>query len=451
MKYDLVIKNGKIVTSAESYYADLAIRDGLIAAVGTSLEGNREINAEGKLVTPGAVDTHLHLEMPIGDYVSTDDFYTGTVAAAFGGTTSIIDFVETEEHETMTDGLEKRKSAAAERSVIDYGLHMTVSPHDRNLEVQIPKAYDAGCQSFKLYMAYGLRLTDGELYNSLKCIGETGGLAVVHAENWDLITSLIQDNLANGRTSPHWHPRSRPEIFEAEAAERIITIADFAKVPLHIFHVSCPAAAKVISQARFRGKRVTAETCPQYLFLNHDLYDREGVLGALPVCSPPLRSEESRKGMWNLLSQGFFQTISTDHCPFTVDEKKQGMGAYNSIPGGVPSIEMRFASLFSGGVSAGIITENHWVDMCCTAPAALYGMKNKGRLLPGYDADIVIFDPEKEKILSAETLHEAADWTPYDGLSVKGWPLYTLSRGEIIIQEEEFTGTRGRGRFLIRK
>lgn len=446
--FDLVISNGKIITSDSVTSGDIGIKDGKIAALGEDLKGVRVIDAAGKLVTPGAVDTHVHLEMPIGSYISTDDFYSGTRAAAYGGTTSIIDFVEPCETQTFEDALSERRALAAERSVIDYGFHMTIGPDDLKKLDQIPGIMEAGCGSFKLYMAYGLHLRDDQLYKALSAVGKAGGLPVVHAENWDIICALIEENIAKGNTSPHWHPRSRPEEFEAEAAGRVIQIAGQAGSRVHIFHVSCPQVLEEISEARVKGLPVTAETCPQYLLLTQDLYDREGIEGALPICSPPLRSDNSRRELWQAVGSGLFDTISTDHCPFCREEKGADLSAFNKIPGGVPSMEIRFSAMYSEGVGKELISESEWVDLCCSTPARLFGLKNKGDIVIGKDADIVIFDPDKEWTVTSEELQETAGWTPYEGTILKGRPEYTISRGEIILDKGEFNGKKGRGLFL---
>lgn len=446
--FDLVIANGKIVTSTSVLEGDIGIRDGKIAALGESLEGKRVIDAEGKLVTPGAVDTHVHLEMPIGQYVSTDDFYSGTRAAAFGGTTSIIDFVESRPDQSFSDALSERRALAEARAVVDYGFHMTIGPTDISKLDQVPSVLEEGCGSFKLYMAYGLRLKDDELYKALKAVGAAGGLPVIHAENWDIICAMIEENLAKGNRSPHWHPRSRPEAFEAEAAGRVIKIADAAGARAHIFHVSCPEVVEEVASAKSRGLAVTAETCPQYLLLTQDLYDRDGVAGALPVCSPPLRSDRSRRELWQALGSGLFDTISTDHCPFCESEKGADLSAFNKIPGGVPGMEIRFSAIYSEGVGKELLTPSQWVELCCTTPARLFGMADKGEIAIGRDADIVVFDPEAEWTVTAGALQEIAGWTPYEGMTLKGRPSVTLSRGEVIMENGEFFGEKGRGRFI---
>ena len=449
MAYDLVVKGGRIVNPSGEFYGDIGIRGEKIAAIGENLSGKRILHAEGKLVTPGAVDSHVHLEMPIGKYISSDDFYHGSRAAACGGTTSFIDFVESLPGESLTKALEKRKSAARDRVVGDYAFHMTLGPEDLNKLDQIPDAVAAGCRSFKLYMAYGLRLDDGQLLRAIEAIGRAGALPVVHAENWDVITTLIEGNLKAGRLTPPWHPRCRPAELEAEAVSRVISIASYLNTRVHIFHISCPEAIRAVEEARTRGAAVTAETCPQYLFLTRDLYEQPGVKGALSVCSPPLRSRESRDSLWSFLSRGSFTTISTDHCPFLIKEKAAGLARFDTIPGGVPSIEMRFSALYSKGVKEGLLTESQWVDLCCSAPARLFGLEAKGTIEQGKDADLVIFDPEKKKVLTSESLHETAGWTPYEGMVLSGWPETVLSRGEVIVEHDSCCGEKGRGKYML--
>jgi dihydropyrimidinase len=449
--YDLVIKNGVILTNSGSYLADVGIIGEKIAAIGHQLTGHQSLDATGKLVTPGAVDIHVHLQMPIGNFISTDDFFTGSAAAAFGGTTTLIDFVETAPHETMTEAIAARRALADPRVVVDYGLHMTITPNDLLKLDQVPDAFQAGCTTFKLYMAYGHRLDDGQLLRALSAIQQVGGLPVVHAENWDVILTLIAQNLAHGRTQPHWHPRSRPAEFEAEATRRVITLAQHVGVPLHIFHVSCDATVQAITQARAAGLPVTGETCPQYLTLTWDAYDAPGVEGALPVCSPPIRSQEEQDALWRALQQGHLQAVTTDHCPFTRTEKAIGLADYSRIPGGVPSIEMRFAAIYSGGVRTGRLTHSQWIDLCCATPARLAGLPHKGHIAPGYDADLVIFDPNAEKTLSRYSLHEAVDWTPYEGMTLTGWPETTLCRGQIVVDKGELKVSTGYGRYQHRQ
>lgn len=448
MSYDLVVKNGTLVTASSTYKADIGIKNGRISAIAESLECENTVDATDRLVTPGAIDTHVHLEMPIGKYTSTDDFYTGTKAAAFGGTTTIIDFVEAEENQTLVEALEERKAKAKSRSVIDFGLHMTIMPHDIKKLDQVQTAFDAGCKSFKIYMAYGNKLNDGEILLAFDAIGDAGGLPIVHAENWDAITTLIDKNIREGNTGPEWHTKSRPAILEAEAVGRVIDLATYAGVPVHIFHISCPEAIERVKNARIQGHYVTAETCPQYLCLTDEVFEAEGVEGALPICSPPIRGIVDQLELWEYLSSESFHTISSDHCPFTLKEKEAGMEAFNKVPGGVPSIEMRFSSIYSRGVRDGFISLNQWIDLCCTTPAWLFGLESKGDIQVGKDADLVVFNPSKEVVLSEESLHEEAGWTPYKNQKIIGWPEVTISRGEIIVENGEFKGAKGRGQFI---
>jgi dihydropyrimidinase len=450
--FDLVIKNGLLVNADAVSRADIGINGEAIVEIGQNLSGRRVLDATGNYVIPGAIDVHVHLEMPIGFFTSTDDFYDGTRAAAFGGTTAIIDFVETGPDETMLQALAKRRAKAEHKVTIDYGLHMTIGPNDIARLGQVREARDAGCGSFKLYMAYGLRLTDGELLQAMEAVRDAGSLPVIHAENWDLIMTLISRNLAAGRITPDWHPRSRPASFEAEAAGRAIDIAMYAGTPLYIFHVSCQATTDRIAFAKAAGQPITGETCPQYLYLTEDVYNRPGVEGALPVCSPPLRPDADRQALWQALANGTLDVVSTDHCPFTSEEKATGLGDFSRIPGGVPSIESRLALVYHGLVGQ---TGDHgslkrWVDVCSTTPAELFGFTRKGRLQPGYDADIVIFDQAAEYVIAPETLHETAGWTPYEGTKIQGRVATTISRGEIIVHDGEWHGRAGRGRFVPR-
>lgn len=351
----------------------------------------------------------------------------------------------------MVEAFAARRREADPKVVIDYGLHMTLSPNELNKLDEMPAVYDAGCGSFKLYMAYGFCLDDAQMMRALEAVRDVGGWAVIHAENWDVIQALVARNLAQGHTDPHWHPRSRPAIMEGEAAGRVIDIATLVGARIHIFHITCDEVVQRIAAARAQGLPVTGETCPQYLLLTQDVYDRPGIEGALPVCAPPIRESDSQEALWRALGAGQLQVVSTDHCPFWKEDKATGLHDFSKIPGGVPSVEIRFPAVYSAGVESGYMTVNQWVDACCTTPARLAGLHSKGQILPGYDADLVIFDPERDVTVSTDALHENVDWTPYDGLKMRGWPAVTISRGEVIVENGEFLGERGRGRFYRRR
>lgn len=469
MTHDLVIRGGTVVTAYDVFDADVAVNGETIVAVGPDLTGRRVLDARGKLVIPGGIDVHVHLGMPIGRFTSTDDFYAGTRAAAFGGTTAVVDFVETKPGESMLEALAARRALADPQAAIDYGLHMTIGPGDISKLDQVRAARDAGCASFKLYMAYGLRLDDGQLLQALDAVARANALAVVHAENWDVITTLIGRNLAAGRTGPHWHPRSRPASLEAEAVGRVIDIAQLVGARVHIFHVSCAAAAERIADAKAGGLAVFGETCPQYLYLTDEVFDQPGVAGALSVCSPPLRPAADGEALWQSLVDGSLDLVSTDHCPFTAAEKATGLelNDYSQIPGGVPSIEGRLALVYHGLVGRALALEGtlaagdsrsrlvetalrRWVEVCSATPAQLHGFDHKGHIAPGFDADIVLFDPTQEWVISPASLHETAGWTPYDGLALQGKVTKTVSRGEIIVNDGEWLAAPGRGRFVVR-
>jgi dihydropyrimidinase len=452
VEFDLVIRNGTLINPDTVYQADVGVDGGRIAAIGEALTGRQEIDAAGMLVTPGAVDVHVHLQMPAGDdLVSSDDFYTGTQAAACGGTTTIIDFVEAEADQTLMAALAARRSEADGRVVVDYGLHMTLAAADIAKLEEVPAVAQAGCASFKLYQAYaGFQLDDGASMQALEAIRDVGGLALVHAENGDVIRTLVARHRTQGEHEPRWHPRSHPALMEAEAAGRAIDLATLVGAPLYVVHVSCAEVVERVAAARARGLPIYGETCPQYLLLSDDLYEQPGLEGALPVCSPPLRSEADQARLWQALARDELQTVGTDHCPFTRADKARGLDDFSRIPGGLPAIEARFALLHAFGVRPRRISLNRWVDLCCTTPARLFGLRQKGAIAVGYDADLVVFDPQRRVNLSEETLHENVDWTPFEGIEVTGWPAITISRGVVVVQDGEFCGRAGHGRFIAR-
>ena len=449
--FDLVITNGLLITSEALARADLAVTGGRIAAIGEKLPGRETIDATGKLVLPGAIDEHVHLEMPVGEFASSDDFYTGTVAAACGGTTTVIDFAEPRAGQPLVEALAERRAKADGKVVIDYGLHMTLSRADDDTLGQIPDSIEAGAASFKLYMAYeGLRLDDNGLLRALDALREHGGQALVHAENHHAIRYLTAQALAQGRTGPENHPLTRPDIMEAEAIHRLLALARVTSTPLVLAHLSCALGLKQVRAARDRGQTVWVETCPQYLLLDEDEYLRPGFEGAKFVMAPPPRTAADRAALWAGLTAGEIDTVATDHCPFFyATQKIRGRDDFSRIPGGAPGIETRLALLYTHGVRAGHLSHERWVEVCCTEPARRFGLApRKGTLSVGADADLVIFDPDRRVTLRAETLHQNVDYCPYEDWKAHGYPETVLSRGEIVVSDGEFTGPAGRGQFL---
>lgn len=439
---DLVIKNGTVVTATAVFPADIAIHQGKIAAIGQDLSGERTISAAGKLVVPGGVDIHTHLQYHVGGFDTADDFASGTRAAAFGGTTTVMDFVETHPEETMAQALERRKSQAAAGSCLDFSLHMSILPSDMSKLGQIPALIANGCPTFKHYMAYGFALNDAQLLQSFQAIAQAGGTAIVHAENWDIIQTLIEQSLAQGHVHPRFHPLCRPAAFEGQAVGKALDIAALAQARLFIFHITCREAVERLSQARHRGQPAWGETCPHYTCLDSDVFEK---LGPLPICAPPIRESAQRQALVNALVNGDIQSVSTDHCPFTVAEKHSAT-TFNRVPGGMTSIETRMMLI----KNLPGMTLERWVDCCCTTPARLMGLEHKGQIAPGFDADIVLWDNAGTHTIKQSALHEAADWNAYEGVTLQGKPETVISRGQIIVQDGEFLAHPGQGHYIER-
>ncbi|MDR3576156.1 MAG: dihydropyrimidinase [Anaerolineaceae bacterium] len=454
MQFELVIHNGTLVTAVDTFQADIGISAGVIAAIGQNLSGNELLDASGKLVLPGAIDPHVHLEMPAGAITSSDDWETGTIAAACGGVTSVVDFIEPEPNQSLMQAYEARCAQADGRAVVDYGLHMTLSRADQETLAQVPGIVAAGMPSFKMYTTYeGLRLNDEELLAAMLAVKAAGGIVMVHAENNAIIEHKKQEFIKAGQNSPHFHPLSRPAAAEAEAIQRALALAETSGVPIYIVHVSTGRGAQAIKAARERGQVAIGETCPQYLVLTDAEYDRPGFEGAKFVCSPPLRKSSDNSALWNALGQGDLQTVGTDHCPFMFKGQKDlGIEQFTKIPNGIPGIETRLALLYSFGVSKGAVSLNQWVQLCCSTPARIFGLyPQKGTLAVGSDADLVIFDPQKKVTISHDMLHEHVDYTPYEGLEACGYPEITIAGGRVLVRDGQFVGPKGKGHFLIGK
>jgi dihydropyrimidinase len=471
MILDTIIRGGTLITPSGPVNADLGIAGERIAAIGFDLVGERVIDATGKLVLPGAIDPHVHLQMPAGAVTSSDDWETGTIAAACGGTTTVIDFVEPEAVDVrrgevtspLRAGLAARRAEAEGCAVIDFGLHMTLLDASPATLAELPAVIEAGCTSFKTYLTYaGFKLEDDAFIAALEAVSQAGGIALVHAENDAGIRYLQRKFLAEGHMAPRYHPLSRPAGMEAEAVERALALAEVAGCPLYVVHISTQRGAEAVSRARARGQSACGETCPQYLLLTAAEYDRPGFEGAKFVCSPPLRKAEDNAALWAHLAAGEIQTVGTDHCPFFyAGQKDLGRGrgeatsplpAFVQIPGGMPGVESRLALLYTYGVGTGRLSLQRWVEVCCAEPARILGLAGrKGTLAVDADADVVIFDPEREVTLSRSILHENCDYTPYEGYRLRGYPALTMLRGRMIARDGEFVGGKGGGQFLVRE
>jgi dihydropyrimidinase len=452
--YDLVIRGGTLITPAEAYQADLGLVAGRIAAIGLGLAGREALDAGGLLVLPGGVDPHVHLAMDAGVTITSDDWASGTIAAACGGTTTVIDFVEPDLGAPLLPALAARRAQAEAGAAIDFSLHMTLRSGATEVLADVPAVIAAGCTSFKTYLTYGgFRLEDADFLRALTAVGRAGGLVLVHAENHAAIEALRAEALAQGQVAPRFHPTTRPVSTEAEAIERALALAEIARCPLYVVHVSTGRGAEVVARARARGQAAIGETCPQYLLLTEAELDRPGFEGAQFVCSPPLRPADNLPQLWRQLAQGGLSTVGTDHCAYFYEgQKTLGRERFTEIPNGLPGIEARLALLHTFGVRAGRISLQRWVEVCSAGPARVFGLyPRKGALVPGADADIVLFDPERQVTLDRTVLHERTDYTPYAGLALCGYPVATLSRGRLIARDGAFLGEVGRGQFLARR
>ncbi|HWF87070.1 MAG TPA: dihydropyrimidinase [Vicinamibacterales bacterium] len=453
-----LIKNGTIVTAVDQYRGDVLVEDEKIAVIGTSLDIPSEnvdalIDAAGKYVLPGGIDVHTHLDMPFGGATSADDFETGTIAAAHGGTTSVVDFAIQYKGQTLHHAWETWMKKAERKAVIDYGFHMIMTDLNDGTEAEMDALVRQGIPSFKLFMAYRgvFMLDDGSIFKALLRTGNNGGTICMHAENGDVIDVLVQRALAQGKTAPKYHALTRPVRAEAEATHRAIALAEIAGVPIYIVHLSSAEALDMVTEARDRGLPAFAETCPQYLFLSYDDYEEPDFGGAKYVMSPPLREKAKQDHLWRGLAFNDLQCISTDHCPFCMKEKRLGEHDFSKIPNGAPGIETRMSLVYDGGVRPGRISLNRFVELTSTSPAKIFGLfPRKGTIAPGSDADIVVFDPDRVITLAAKTLHMNVDYNPYEGRQVTGATDTVLSRGRLVIADGKFVGRAGSGSFLKR-
>ncbi|WP_026695667.1 dihydropyrimidinase [Peribacillus kribbensis] len=452
-----IIKNGTVVTAADTYKADVFIENGVISQIGANLTAPDAeiIDADGCYVFPGGIDPHTHLDMPFGGTTTRDDFETGTIAAAFGGTTTIIDFCLTNKGKTLRSALETWHAKSKNKAVIDYGFHLQIVEANENVLNELPQVIEEeGITSFKVFMAYKnqFQADDETLFRTLIAAKEHGALVMVHAENGDVIDYLVKKALADGNTDPIYHALTRPPEAEGEATGRAITLTDLADSQLYIVHVSCAEAARKIAEARSKGIEIWGETCPQYLVLDQSYLEKPHFEGAKYVWSPPLREKWNQDVLWNALKAGELQTLGSDQCSFDfIGQKELGRDDFSKIPNGGPIIEDRVSILFSEGVKKGRISLNQFVDLTSTRAAKLFGLyPKKGTIAVGADADIVIFNPDTERVLSAETHHMAVDYNPFEGMQITGEPVSVLSRGEFVIREKQFVGKPGSGQYIKR-
>jgi dihydropyrimidinase len=452
----LLIRNGIVITATDLYEGDVFVDGGKIAAIGSSLQMNadRVIDAKRKYVIPGGIDVHTHLDMPFGGTTSADDFESGTIAAAHGGTTSVVDFAIQYKGQTLHHAWETWMKKAEGKAAIDYGFHMIITDLSEQVEDEMDALVRQGVTSFKLFMAYPgvFMLDDASIFRALLRTGRNGGTICMHAENGGVIDVLVKKALAEGKTAPKYHALTRPARAEGEATHRAIALAEMADVPIYIVHLSAAEALEMVTEARDRGLPAFAETCPQYLFLSYDNYEEPGFEGAKYVMSPPLRPKETQERLWRGLAFNDLQAISTDHCPFCMKEQKTlGRNDFSKIPNGAPGIETRMSLVYDGGVRTGRISLNRFVELTSTSPAKIFGLfPRKGTIAPGSDADIVIFDPEKKVRLSQKTLHMRVDYNPYEGREVVGATDTVISRGRVVIDGGKFVGRAGAGAFVKR-
>jgi dihydropyrimidinase len=453
-----LIKGGTVVTAADTFRADVLIENDKISAIGANLDsqGAEIIAADGLYVFPGGVDPHTHLDMPFGGTVTADNFETGTIAAAYGGTTCIIDFCLTKKGESLKSAIQTWHKKADEKAAIDYGFHLMISEiNDRVLNELADVVEEEGITSFKVFMAYKnvFQADDETLFRTFITARELGALVMVHAENGDVIDYLVKDALDQGKTAPIYHALTRPPEAEGEATGRAAQLAALAGAPLYVVHVSCAESANKIAEARQKGYKVWGETCPQYLVLDQTYLERPNFEGAKYVWSPPLREKWNQEVLWNALKSGSLQTLGSDQCSFNFKGQKDlGREDFSKIPNGGPLIEDRFSLFYSEGVEKGRITLNQFVDITSTRAAKLFGLfPQKGTIAIGGDADLVLFDPKKQRTISASTHHMNVDYNPFEGMKVTGEPVSVLSRGEFVIRDKQFTGKAGNGKYLKRK
>ena len=460
MNFDTIIRGGTVATAADTFTCDIGIRAGRIAALGDDLGTAAEIvDATGLLVLPGGIDSHVHISQPSGpDIVMADDFESATRSAAFGGNTMVLPFAMQQKGQSLREVVSEYHKQADGKCYVDVSFHLIIADAtDRVLGQELPALVHDGYTSFKVFMTYeGLALSDMEMLNVMSVARDTGALVMIHAENYDAIRFLTDRLERAGKIEPHHHASSRPIPVEREATHRAISLAELVDVPIMIVHVSNGEAMEEIRRAQSRGLKVYGETCPQYLVLTEKDLEGLNMEGTKYVCSPPPRDEASQQACWQGLQQGIFSLFSSDHCPFRYDDPKgklapKGRTSFRWVPNGIPGVETRLPILFSEGVSKGRITLNQFVAMTSTNHARTYGLyPKKGTIAVGSDADIAIWDPNREVTISQSLMHGGSDYTPYEGIAVKGWPVSTMVRGKFVMRDGKLVGTLGAGEYVSR-
>ena len=451
----ILIKNGRIITATDDYVADIFIEGEIVSTIGKNLnvQADKEIDAAGKLVMPGGIDPHVHLDMPFMGTYSSDNYETGTRAALFGGTTTVIDFILQTQGKSLQSALQEWKGRSDNNAVGDYSFHMAVTDFNEDTKKEIQHFIEVeGITSFKTFMAYkgALMIDDRQMVGLMQEVKKHGGLINVHATNGDMIDFLIAKHKSEGKLSPLYHYLSQPEVTEAEASSRFADLADYTGCPGYIVHLTCEGALNAVRFATRRNQHVFVETCIQYLILDASLYE-QNFEGAKWVMSPPLREKKDQETLWAGLNQGLVNVVATDHCPFMWEQKLMGKDDFSKIPNGHPAIENRMELLFSEGVNKGKITLNKYVEVASTNAAKIFGMfPKKGTIAIGSDADIIIFDPNEKHTLSAKTHHMNVDYSGYEGWEVKGKVKTVLLRGQVVIDNNECKVSKGYGQFIKR-